>query len=209
MNDRISIGTGIAAIVAGLGYFAGQAGELVFGSPSKEVDILFVVLGGIGLVALAAALWGLRRVLAHPRRVRVGLRIALVGAVLLGLFGVQTVIQVVRTGHVPQVFALFGLGMLLVIAGQLLFASGLRMVVGAAWLLPIVAALGAVVALSTDAYLTVGAWHLPSTHDIGLFVFEAAWVALGVALLGSRRGVRTARSQLTRRAAGTNVHIRS
>jgi hypothetical protein len=199
MNDRVSIGTGIAAIVAGLGYFAGQAGELVFGSPSKEVGTLFVVLGGIGLVALAAALWGLRRVLAHPRRVRVGLRIALVGAVLLGLFAVQTVIQVVRTGHVPAVFALFGLGMLLVIAGQLLFASGLRSVAGAAWPLPIVAAFGAVVALSTDAYLTVGSWHFPSTHDLGLFVFEAAWVALGAALL-VRPG---------RQAAGMNVHVRS
>jgi hypothetical protein len=203
MNDRVSIGTGIAAIVAGLGYFAGQAGELVFGSPSKEVGTLFVVLGGIGLVALAAALWGLRRVLAHPRRVRVGLRIALVGAVLLGLFAVQTVIQVVRIGHVPEVFALFGLGMLLVIAGQLLFASGLRSLVGAAWLLAIVGAFGAVVALFTDAYLTMGSWHLPSTHDIGLFVFEAAWVTLGVALLVSRRGLRTERSQPTRATLGS------
>jgi hypothetical protein len=65
---------------------------------------------------------GLRGVLAHPRRVRVGLRIALAGAVLLGLFAVQTVVQMVRTGRVPEVFALFGLGMLLAIVGQLLFA---------------------------------------------------------------------------------------
>jgi hypothetical protein len=209
MNDRVSIGTGIAAIAAGLGYFGGQAGELVFGSPSKGAGILFVVLGGIGLAALAAALWGLRRVLAHPRRVRVGLHIALVGAVLLVIFAVQTVIQVARTGHVPEVFALFGLGMLLVIAGQLLFASGLRTVVGAAWPLPIVAALGAVVALSTDVYLAVGSRHLPSTHDIGLFVFEAAWVALGAALLVSRRGLRRERNELTSRAAGMNVHVRS
>jgi hypothetical protein len=198
MNDRVSKGIGIAAIVAGLSYFAGQAGELVFGSTSKEVGILFTVLGGIGLVALGAALWGLRGVLAHPRRVRVGLRIALIGAGLLVLFAVQTVVQVVRTGHVPEVFALFGLGMLLAIVGQLLFASGLRPVVGGAWLLPIVAALGAVVALSTDAYLTIGPWALPSTHDIGLFVFEAAWVALGVALLAGRPGSRNRRSQLTR-----------
>jgi hypothetical protein len=201
VNDRVSKGTGIAAIVAGLGFFAGQAGELVFGSPSKEVGILFVVLGGIGLVALAAALWGLRGVLAHPRRVHVGLRIALVGAVMLGVFAVRAVVQVVHTGHVPDVFALFGLGMLLAIAGQLLFASGLRAVVGAAWPLPIVAALGAVVALSTDVYWTVGPWSLPSTHDIGLFVFEAAWVALGATLLaGRRRSLRT--GQLTRATLG-------
>jgi hypothetical protein len=203
MNDRVSKGTGIAAIVAGLGYFAGQAGELVFGSPSKEVGVLFVVLGGIGLVALGAALWGLRGVLTHPGRVRVGLRLALIGAVLLGLFAVQTVVQVVRTGHVPAVFALFGLGMLLAIVGQLLFASGLRPVVGVAWPLPIVGALGAVIALSTDVYLTIGPWLLPSTHDIGLFVFEAAWVALGVALLAGRPSLRRGPGQLTRATMGS------
>ena len=36
---------GIASIAAGALYFAGQAGELVFGSPSDVVDVVFVVLG--------------------------------------------------------------------------------------------------------------------------------------------------------------------
>jgi hypothetical protein len=155
MNDLISTRTGIAAIVAGLGYFTGQAGELVFGSPSHAIDVVFVVLGGIGLIALGVALWGLRGLLAQPRRVRIGLRIALAGALLLGLFTVQAVLAVIRTGHVPETFAPFGLGLLLVIIGQLLFASGLRPVIGAAWPLPILGALGAIVALTTDAYLTV------------------------------------------------------
>jgi hypothetical protein len=190
MNDLISTRTGIAAIVAGLGYFTGQAGELVFGSPSHTIDVVFVVLGGIGLIALGVALWGLRGLLAQPRRVRIGLRIALAGALLLGLFTVQAVLAVVRTGHVPETFALFGLGLLLVIIGQLLFASGLRPVIGAAWPLPILGALGAIVALTTDAYLTAGSWSLPSTHDIGLFVFEAAWVALGTTMLAQRGSMR-------------------
>jgi hypothetical protein len=86
---------------------------------------------------------------------------------------------------------------------QLLFASGLRPVVGVAWLLPIVAALGAVGAISTDVYLVVGPWALPSTHDIGLLVFEAAWVALGVALLAGRPSLRRRPSQLTRATMGS------
>jgi hypothetical protein len=36
---------GIGAIVFGTGYFTGQAGELVFGSPSTLVDVVFVLLG--------------------------------------------------------------------------------------------------------------------------------------------------------------------
>jgi hypothetical protein len=46
--------------------------------------------------------------------------------------------------------------------------------VGRAWLLPIVAVLGLVMALFLNS---VG------LHDIGLFVFEGAWIGLGVSLL--------------------------
>jgi hypothetical protein len=192
MKESISRGTGIAAIVTGLGYFAGQAGELVLGSPSHAADVVYVALGGVGLAAFGATLWGLRRVLAQPRRVRIGLHTALAGAALLGFFSVQALITVVRTGHVPEIFALFGLGLLLVIVGQILFAPGLRKVVGTAWALPIVAAVGAAVALTTDAYLTAGPWTLPSTHDIGLFVFEGAWVDIGATILHQRQGMQTA-----------------
>ena len=104
----------------------------------------------------------------------------------------QAIVAVVQTGHVPEIFALFGLGLLLATVGQLLFAPGLREVVGIAWSLPIVAAIGAVVALTTDAYLRAGPWTLPSTHDIGLFVFEGAWVAFGATILNQRRVMRPA-----------------
>jgi hypothetical protein len=183
MNDRISRRTGIAALVAGLSFFAGQAGELVLGSPSDTVEAVLVALIGIGLVAFGFALWGFRNVLVRPRRARIGVHVALVGAALLALFAVQAVAEVLRTGDVPENFALFGLGFLLATIGQLLFAPGLRAVVGGAWPLVIVGALGTIVALTIAA---------DPVHDIGLFVFEAAWVALGATMLAQRRAVRAA-----------------
>ena len=99
--------TGAAAVLAGLLFFAGQAGELVFGSPSRVVDVLFVVLGGIGLLALGIAVWGLRALTSSTRAGRVGWRLAIVGAGLLILFAVQAAVSVVRNGHVPENFILF------------------------------------------------------------------------------------------------------
>lgn len=183
MNDRISSRTGIAALVAGVSFFAGQAGELVFGSTSDTLGAVFVGLVGVGLVAFGVALWELRSVLIRPRRARVGVHIALAGAALLALFAVQAVVGVLRTGDVPENFALFGLGFLLATIGQLLFAPGLRAVVGAAWPLVIVGALGTIVALTIAA---------DPVHDIGLFVFEAAWVGLGATMLAQRRAVHAA-----------------
>jgi hypothetical protein len=168
--------TGIAAILAGALIFAGQAGELVFGSPSDFVDGVFVGLWTAGTVALVLALWGLRRVIAGTRTGRIGMRLALTGVVFLGLFAVQLVIEVIRTGDVPNNFLLFGLGFLLVLVGQLLFARDLRPALGRAWILPIVGVVGLLVALTLD---------VDPIHDIGLFVFEGAWVALGATLLRS------------------------
>jgi hypothetical protein len=74
---------------------------------------------------------------------------------------------------------LFALGFLLLLVGHLLFARDLRPYLGMAWLIPIIAAAGAVVALTIEA---------DPYHDIGLFIFEAAWVALGVILIRRRPG---------------------
>ncbi|HEX7254447.1 MAG TPA: hypothetical protein VF236_00820 [Gaiellaceae bacterium] len=169
--------TGVAAILAGALYFAGQGGELVFGSPSRFVDVLFIVLGIGGFVALGVALWGLREVIEGTRLGRIGMRLALVGVGFLGLFAVQLAVEQVRTGDLPDNFALFAIGFLLILVGQLLFARDLRPALAAAWVLPIVAVAGLVMALFLNS---VG------LHDIGLFVFEGAWVGLGVALLRSR-----------------------
>jgi hypothetical protein len=172
--------TGTAAILAGALIFAGQAGELLFGSPSDLVDAVFVTLAGAGIVALGVALWGLRGLIPPRGSGRVGVRVALTGVVLLGLFAVQAVVELVRTGEVPDNFVLFGVGFILLVVGHLLFARELRPALGRAWLLPILAAAGAFVALAVEA---------DPTHDIGLFAFEGAWVALGLALLrAARRG---------------------
>jgi hypothetical protein len=170
--------TGLASVLAGLLIFAGQGGELVFGSPSRVVDVLFVVLGGAGLIALGIAVWGLRGLVSTTRRGRVGWWLAIAGAGLLTLFAVQAGVSMVRTGQVPENFVLFLFGFLLLVVGQVLFARDLRQHVGWGWLMPLVAVAGLIVALTaTDA--------LGPTHDIGLFIFEAAWVALGVALMRS------------------------
>jgi hypothetical protein len=54
---------------------------------------------------------------------------------------------------------------------------------GLPWTLPIVAVVGLIVALALD---------VDPIHDIGLFVFEGAWVALGIALI-RRRGTAVVR----------------
>lgn len=167
--------TGIAAVTAGAGFFAGQAGELVLGSPSDLVDIFFVVLVGLGFAGLALALWDLRAVIVGPSSARVGLWMAMAGAVVLLCFAVQVVVVQVRTGDVPQTFLLFAVGFLLVLVGQVMFAPGLLGTdLSRAWPLPVLATLGLTVGLGLD---------VDPVHDIGLLVFEGAWVAFGVLLL--------------------------
>lgn len=163
--------TGVAAILAGALYFVGQGGELVFGDTAGGVWVAF---GIGGFIALAIALWGLREFVGFTRMGRIGIRTALVGVAFLCLFAVQLAVELIRTGDIPDNFILFAIGFLLILAGQILFARDLRPAFGRVWLLPIVAVVGLVMALFLNS---VG------LHDIGLFVFEAAWVGLGVALL--------------------------
>jgi hypothetical protein len=161
--------TGIAAILAGTLYFLGQGGELVFDEPEWP----FIVLGALGFAALAVAVWGLRP-LVGGRSGRWGWRLLAAGSALLGLFAIQTLITAAVTGDVPDNFILFGLGLVLLFVGHLVIAPGLRAALGGAWVLPLVAAAGIVVAIGVN---------VDPIHDIGLFVFEGAWIALGVALL--------------------------
>src|SRR5215216_753979 len=134
--------TGFAAVMAGLFIFAGQGGELVFRSPSRLVDVLFVVLGGTGLIALGVAVWGLRRLVSGSRRGRVGWWLGIAGTGLLAMFAVQAGVSMVRTGEVPENFVLFLVGFLLLVVGQVLFARDLRHHLGWAWILPLVATVG-------------------------------------------------------------------
>jgi hypothetical protein len=163
--------TGVAAILAGALLFAGQGGELVFDDTAGD---LWLTLGIGGFVALPVAIWGLRELVGATPMGRIGIRMALAGAAFLCLFAVQLAVEEIRTGDLPDNFILFLIGFLLILVGQLLFARDLRAAVGRAWILPIVAVVGLVMALFLNA---VG------LHDIGLFVFEGAWVGLGIALL--------------------------
>ena len=82
-----------------------------------------------------------------------------------------------RTGEVPQNFILFAVGFLLVLVAHLVVARPLRAVLGTAWWLSPAAAVALLVALViNEIYI----WH-----DLGLFVFEGCWVAMG--LLALRR----------------------
>lgn len=169
--------TAVAAIFAGVLYFIGQAGELAFSS-ATDSDAIFVAFGIAGIVALGLAFWGLRPIVSASSRGRIGIRLSLAGFALLALFGVQVVLEQIRTGDIPDNFLLFALGFLLVTVGQLLFARDLEPTIGRAWLLPLVAVAGLIVALAVSA---------DPIHDLGLFVFEAAWVGLGLALLRAER----------------------
>jgi hypothetical protein len=107
-------------------------------------------------------------------------------------------VEQVRTGELPENFILFALGFLLVTVGQLLFVKDLKPTIGRAWVLPLVAVAGLIVALGVTA---------DPIHDIGLFMFEAAWVGLGVALLRAGRRATRSEARTTRRsvAAGSST----
>lgn len=157
---------------------------------------VYLALYGLGMAALAATFLGLRALgraaASKPggRAGRVGIWLAFSGAVLNVLFaavhgGVGT-----ATGETTDAFVLFGLGMLLLIVGQLLVAFGFRRagLPERVWLFPLVGAVGLIlgIAVAADPF-----------HDIGLFVFFGSWVALGIVLLGcgnpGGRSVRPAR----------------
>jgi hypothetical protein len=168
--------TGIAAILAGALYFVGQGGQLVTGDDVEGVHVGYIYVGFViaGFVALAVALWGLRELIAGTRLGRIGIRLALAGVAFLGLFSIHVVVELIRTGDIPDNFILFLIGFLLILVGQLLLARDLRPSLGRAWVLPIVAVGGLVMALFLNSI---------GLHDIGLFVFEGAWIGLGIAIL--------------------------
>jgi hypothetical protein len=172
--------TGVAAILAGALIFAGQGGELIFGSPSDLVDAVFVVLWACGVVALGLAFAGMRTLLRGSRAGQIAAWLGIAGSALLAAFAVQVMVEVARTGEVPETFVLFAFGFLLLFLAHVIVVSPLRRLpVGGVWVLLLVALVGGIVAtVEIDP-----AGRVPSIHDLGLFLFEGAWVALGVVLL--------------------------
>lgn len=174
--------TGVAAILAGALIFAGQGGELVFGSPSDLVDAVFVALWAGGVVALGFAFAGLRALLRGSRAGQIAAWLGIAGSALLAAFAVQSAIEVARTGDVPETFVLFAPGFLLIFLAHVLVVSPLRRLpLGRGWVLPLIALAGGIVAGAAVDVDPAG--RIPSVHDLALFVFEGAWIAFGVVLL--------------------------
>jgi hypothetical protein len=170
---------GQAGIVAGATFFVGQGGELVFGDDSRPLLFLFVALIAISVVSFGVAFLAMRVVLRSSRAGRVGATIGVVGVAFLVAFAVHLALSAVRTGAVPENFILFAVGFLLVLAAHLVVARPLgARLRGGAWL-SATAAVALVVALVTNEIFI---WH-----DLGLFLFEACWVAVGALSLRHAR----------------------
>lgn len=193
MTDPIAVDrrTGAAALTAGVLMFVSVATELIWnvqrpdGSVSNlPVFVLFLAGFALGAAALAMALHGLGRGgtgAALTRAGRIGRGLSLTGAGLVTVFAVVHLGTGLATGTPLEAsFWAFFLGFLLLIAGAVPLALGLRRspVVGGWWVAVLVAGIAAAVAMFTQAPL----------HEIGLFTFDAAWAALGLRLLSARAG---------------------
>ena len=185
--------TGAAALIAGTLMLLSVAGELVWqvqrpdGSVSSMPGLVaYLVAFTVGAGALTVAVHGLRPATASSRAGRVGRRLSLAGAALLSLFSLLFLTTAVVSGTpLEAAFWLFLLGLLLLIAGSVPLALGLRRsrVVGRWWIAVAVAGAGALVGLLAES----------AAHDVGLFVFDAAWAALGLGLLRAAASVRPER----------------
>lgn len=177
MNESARRRMGLAAIAAGVLFFLGQGGELVLGDDSRPLFAVLVTFMALAVVGFGVAFLAMRQVLDASRAGRVGATIGVVGDAFLVAFAVQLAVSAVRTGEVPENFALFAVGFLLVLLAHLVVARPLRVVLGTAWWLSPTAAVALLVALVTNE---IYVWH-----DLGLFVFEGCWVTMGLLALRS------------------------
>lgn len=182
--------TGGAAVAAGALLAASVAAELVWTVQRPDGTVtnlagfaLYLTTWTAGALALVVALLGLGGARSAagplPRSGRIGRGIAMTGAVLLTAFGVVGLATAVVSGAPAEwSFLLFAVGLLLMLVAAVPLALGLRRAgIGGWWVAVLVAGAGALVALGA----AVDPWH-----DLGLFVFFAAWVALGLHLLVAR-----------------------
>jgi hypothetical protein len=192
MTENIAVDrrTGTAAVAAGLLLFASVAAEVV--RPVQTTDgtvtdvagfALYVAGWTLGAAALLVALLGLGD-RTSSRAGRIGRATSLVGAGLLIAFGAVGLVTALVSGAPAEwSFLLFAVGLLLLVVGSVPLALGLRRTGGLRgwWVAVLVAGVGGLVALGAEA----DPWH-----DLGLFLFDAAWAALGLRLLGARTAVR-------------------
>jgi hypothetical protein len=187
--------TGVAGIAAGVFLSVSVAAEIVHSVERDDkvvnlpLSLVYVILYGLGAVFLTVALFSLRELhdaAGRPlsRVGRVGFRAVLGGSALQVLFAIVAAVEEAVTRESPDAaFLLFGVGFLLLIVGSVLLALGLRRagLLGSAWAFPLVAGGGGLLAIvaGPDPY-----------HDIGLFIFFSAWVALGLAVAWPRTRLR-------------------
>ncbi|MGH2756770.1 MAG: hypothetical protein ACRDI3_03170 [Actinomycetota bacterium] len=193
--------TGIAALVAGAAAALSVGAQMIHPAQSPDgrvvelgTSLIFVTVFGIAMVALAYMFYGIRALhqaaeASLPRRGRIGGWLSFSGASGLAIFSVQTAATQISVGRSPEAFWLFFFGFLSLIVGTGLLASGMRKAIVmkqyAPWVA--VASIGAFVAtfIAVDPF-----------HDIGLFVFDGAWIALGTKLLTHGRQPATTRKSL-------------
>ena len=193
VERRALLRTGAAAIAAGVLLFASVFAEILV-SVERDGKItnlalssLYIAGFGAGTAALIVALHGLRALYASAklgRAERVGLWLALAGACLLLLFAAQALVTTLMSGDSPGGFVLFGLGFLLLVAGQLLagsviYRAGAGRPVGQLLLLASTAAVIAV-AVPADPFHDLGL-----INTLGALIVPQLTSALGIYLMYS------------------------
>lgn len=189
-DHKAVLWTGTAAITAGVLLFLSNLfGEFLLPAQKNgeivrlALFLVYVAAYGLGALALVLALRGLAIV--HRGRGELtragynGLGVAAAGAALLALFSALYFATAAVTGDAADAaFFLFALGFLLLIGGSL--TAGVSMIrartqrrLGA---LLLVTAAAAIVTIVTPAPI----------HDLGLFMFDAAWIGLGLAVASRR-----------------------
>ena len=173
--------TGRAAVAAGVLLFVSVAAELLrpvqtAGGSLTDVAgfVVYLAAWTLGAGCLVVALSGLGTATVS-RAAQVGRWISLAGAVLFTAFGAVALGTAVLTGApAEESFLLFAVGLLLLLVGAVPLALGLRSTLPGWWIAMLVAGGAAAVALLVEP----DPWH-----DLGLFLFDGACIALGLGLL--------------------------
>lgn len=176
--------TGRLAAAAGICMLAGVEGEWVLDPQADDGTVsnlpafaLLLLLATTGFVLLLLAIRGLRLQTARTRTTRVASLISLVGAGLMVLFGLTSLVTSILTGSPMEiVFLAFLLGMLLLAVGPIIWALAMRghSPAPGVWQLLVLSGAAALTALAAEA----DPWH-----DLSLVTMFVAWTILGVLLL--------------------------
>ena len=173
------------AIAGSLLLFGSVAAELIHPVQAPDgttrepmLHAIYLVAFIAGWILIAAASAGLASPAATgggSRAVRLGGWMSVGGALSFALSTAGVLLGVAFGLYLEVMFMLFLVAFALLIPGQALLATGRSSLpggIGTAGLL-VIAALGLVLAVSTDA---------DPFHDLGLFAFDAAWLGIGLRL---------------------------